>query len=285
MAIVTPFRSDNSIDYPALEKVIEHVIAEGVQNIVSLGTTGENATLSIEEKIQIVRFTIEKSGNRVPVVVGIGGNHTAEIVHQLQHFPLEDAAAVLSVSPYYNKPSAEGLYRHYKAIAEASPKPVVLYNVPGRTGRSIPVSTVVRLANDFENIAGLKDASGDILYCMELVSRKPEDFTVVSGDDFLAMPQIACGAEGVISVAANLFAEEVGDMVRHALNQNFQEARKIHYKLLPAVHSMFIENNPAGVKAFLSLSGLIEENLRLPLVPVQETLKKQIASQLKTIRH
>jgi len=173
VAIVTPFRSDNSIDYPALEKVIEHVITEGVQNIVSLGTTGENATLSIEEKIQIVRFTIEKTDNRVPVVVGIGGNHTAEIVHQLQHFPLEDAAAVLSVSPYYNKPSAEGLYRHYKAIAEASPKPVVLYNVPGRTGRSIPVSTVVRLANDFENIAGLKDASGDILYCMELVSRKP----------------------------------------------------------------------------------------------------------------
>ncbi len=278
VALVTPFQGDGSVDYAALERVIDHVIEGGVQNVVTLGTTGETPTLSHEEKISIVRFTVEKTRKRVPVIVGIGGNNTKEIVHLLESYPMEGIEAILSVSPYYSKPSEEGLYQHYKTIAGAAPRPVILYNVPGRTGRNIPANVVLRLARDFENIVAVKEASGDMLQCMEIIRNKPDNFTVVSGDDMLTLSQIACGMEGVISVAGNFYAKEMADMVRHALEQRFEEARHIHYRLLPAFHYMFAENNPAGVKAFMARAALIEESLRLPVVPVSERLGGQISA-------
>ncbi|HLR38195.1 MAG TPA: 4-hydroxy-tetrahydrodipicolinate synthase [Chitinophagaceae bacterium] len=276
VAIITPFQENGSIDFSALERMINHVIEGGVQNIVTLGTTGEVPTLSIDEKKEIIRFTIKKVNKRVPVIAGIGGNNTKEIVYQLNSFPLEDVAAILSVAPYYSKPSPEGLYQHYKAVSKASPKPVILYNVPGRTAITIPAEIVLRLARDFENIVGVKDATGDLALGMDIIRQKPEDFTVVSGDDLLTMPQISIGMEGVISVAANIYPEEISELVRLTRKQNFAEARKIQYKLLPAMKYMFKENSPAGVKAFLETAGLIQEQLRLPVVPVSKDLKENI---------
>ena len=276
VAIITPFQENGSIDFSALERMINHVIEGGVQNIVTLGTTGEVPTLSIDEKKEIIRFTIKKVNKRVPVIAGIGGNNTKEIVYQLNSFPLEDVAAILSVAPYYSKPSPEGLYQHYKAVSKASPKPVILYNVPGRTAITIPAEIVLRLARDFENIVGVKDATGDLALGMDIIRQKPEDFTVVSGDDLLTMPQISIGMEGVISVAANIYPEEISELVRLTRQQNFAEARKIQYKLLPAMKYMFKENSPAGVKAFLETAGLIQEQLRLPVVPVSKDLKENI---------
>src|SRR6202522_1704350 len=217
VALITPFQSDTSVDYAALAKVIDHVISGGVEYVVTLGTTGETPTLSKEEKKQIAEFTFEKVAGRVPVVVGIGGSNTAEIVHELGSFPLEKAVAVLSASPYYSKPSQEGLFQHYKALASASPKPLILYNVPGRTGRNVNAATTIRLAREVKNIAGIKEASGDMAQCMEILRDKPDEFLVVSGDDALALPQIACGMDGVISVAANAFPAACSDMVRLSL--------------------------------------------------------------------
>lgn len=281
VALVTPFLQDGSIDYTALEKVINHVIDGGVQNIVTLGTTGETATLSRKEKEDLICFTLEKVQKRVPVIVGIGGNNTRELIDQLQTFPLKEAAAVLSVSPYYSKPSSEGLYQHYKALAEVSSKPIILYNVPSRTGRNIPASVILRLANDFENIVGLKEAADDMMQCMSVLKDKPADFTVVSGTDALTLPQIACGMEGCISVAGNWYAGEMTEMVRLALSRQFREARELHYKLMPAIEYMFAENNPAGIKSFLAAGGLIEENLRLPIVPVSPALREKIIQLVK----
>ncbi|HEV2355095.1 MAG TPA: 4-hydroxy-tetrahydrodipicolinate synthase [Puia sp.] len=273
VALVTPFRSDNSVDFNALEKVIQHVLSGGVEYVVTLGTTGETPTLSKDEKRQIATFTIEKVAGRVPVVVGIGGNNTAELVRELADFPLGKAAAVLSASPYYSKPSQEGLFQHYKALAAASPKPLILYNVPGRTGRNLTAATTIRLAKEVKNIAGIKEASGDMAQCMEILRDKPEPFLVVSGDDALAMPQIACGMDGVISVAANAFPKEFSDMVRAALKGDFKTAKAINDPLIAAYEIMFAENNPAGVKAAMAQQQLIGDYLRLPVVPLSEALQ------------
>jgi 4-hydroxy-tetrahydrodipicolinate synthase len=273
VALITAFQSDTSVDYPALEKVIDHVIAGGVEYVVTLGTTGETPTLSKEEKKQIALFTYEKVGGRVPVVVGIGGNNTAEVLHELESFPLEKAVAVLSASPSYSKPSQEGLFQHYKALAEASPKPLILYNVPGRTGRNLSAGTTIRLARQVKNIAGIKEASGDMSQCMEILRDKPGEFLVVSGDDALAMPQIACGMEGVISVAANAFPKEFSQMVRLALKEDFKAAKIVNDRLISAYELMFGENNPAGVKGAVAEMGLIGNYLRLPVVPLSEGLQ------------
>lgn len=271
--MITPFRPDTSVDYAALEKVIHHVISGGVEYIVTLGTTGETPTLSKEEKRDIALYTIEKVAGRVPVVVGIGGNNTAELVRELGQFPLEKAAAVLSASPYYSKPSQEGLFQHYKALAAASPKPLLLYNVPGRTGRNLTAATTIRLAREVKNIAGIKEASGDMAQCMEILRDKPDPFLVVSGDDALAMPQIACGMEGVISVAANAFPKAFSDMVRSALNGDFRGAKALNDCLIAGYEIMFAENNPAGVKGAMAELGLIGNYLRLPVVPLSEGLQ------------
>jgi 4-hydroxy-tetrahydrodipicolinate synthase len=281
VALVTPFKSNSDVDLEALGRVIDFVIKGGVEYVVTLGTTGETPTLSKEEKIAIVQYTYEKVGARVPVVVGASGNNTAELVKELDILPLNKAVAVLSASPYYNKPSQEGLFQHYKAIAKASPKPVLLYNVPGRTGRNLSASTTIRLAREVENIAGIKEASGDMAQCMQILRDKPENFLVVSGDDALTLPQIACGMEGVISVAANALPRLFTDMVRASLKGDFRSAKKLNDQLIEAYDHMFIENNPAGVKAFLTELGLIENNLRLPMVPLGEEIYAKVKRYLE----
>jgi 4-hydroxy-tetrahydrodipicolinate synthase len=276
VALVTPFKSNGDVDFDALGRVIESVLKGGVEYLVTLGTTGETPTLSREEKRDIILYTIEKSKLRAPVVVGIGGNNTRELVEDLEQFPLEDAIAVLSASPYYSKPSQQGIFEHYQVLAKESPRPILLYNVPGRTGRNINAQTTLRLAHEVDNIAGIKEAGGDMAQCMQILRDKPQDFLVVSGDDALAMPQIACGMDGVISVAANAFPKLFSEMVRLSLQGDFHGAKKINDGLIDAYDIMFAENNPAGVKAFLAEDGLIENNLRLPLVPLSKELHKRL---------
>jgi len=280
VAIITPFDKKEAVDYAALGKLIHYIINGGAEYIVTLGTTGETPVLSKEEKLEIIRFTMEEVNQRVPVVVGIGGNDTRSVVSDLELYPLEGAVAVLSASPYYNKPSQEGLYEHYRTIAAASPKPIILYNVPGRTGRNMTARTTIRLASEVDNIAGIKEASGDMGQCMEILRDRPADFLVVSGDDALALPQMACGMDGVISVAANSFPRQFSDMVRRCLQGEYAEAKKINDTLIDAYQLMFEENNPAGVKAFLHEQGLIENIVRLPVVPLSGMLQQEVKKYL-----
>jgi 4-hydroxy-tetrahydrodipicolinate synthase len=280
--LITPFQNDLSIDFPALEQTINFVINNGVESIVTLGTTAETPTLSSKEKIDILQFTYEIVKNRVPIVVGIGGNDTAGIIKDLQSFPLDKATAILSASPYYSKPSQEGLFLHYKALATASPRPIILYNVPGRTGRNLEAATTIRLAKEVPNIAGIKEATDDMNQCMQILRDRPADFLVLSGDDELILPQIACGMDGIISVAANAFPKDFPHMIRLCLKGDFEAARTIHYKLLDAYAYLFEENNPAGVKAFMYEQGLIQNVLRLPVCPVSSGLHTKIKNYLSS---
>lgn len=281
VAIVTPFKDDESVDFDALGKLIDFLVEGKVEYIVSLGTTGESPVLDKSEKKDVVAFTFEKVNGRIPVVVGIGGNHTREVTASLQSFPLDKAAAVLSVAPYYNKPSQEGLFLHYKEVAAASPRQVIMYNVPGRTGRNMEVSTTLRLAHEVPNIAGIKEAGNSVPQCMQILRDRPADFLVVSGDDDLVLPELAAGIDGVISVAANCFPQAFSDMVRAGLAQDFTRARQLNDPLMQAYHLLFAENNPAGVKAFLAEMGLIRNVLRLPLVPLSEPVLQQVKVYLK----
>jgi 4-hydroxy-tetrahydrodipicolinate synthase len=283
VALITPFKKDGSVDYESLQRLINFVIDGGVQYVVTLGTTGETPTLTHEEKLEIIEHCFSTVASRVPVVIGIGGNDTKSILKDLEVFPIEKAIAILSTSPYYNKPSQEGIYQHYKAIATATTKPVILYNVPGRTGSNISASTTIRLANDFENICGIKEASGNIVQCLEILREKPQEFLVVSGDDNLAMAQIACGMRGVISVAANCFPKDFSSMINAALEDDFRTARSLNYKLLKGYELLFAENNPAGVKAFLTEMGIIENYLRLPLVPLSADIHDKIKQYITTL--
>jgi 4-hydroxy-tetrahydrodipicolinate synthase len=283
VALVTPFKQNMEIDFPALERVINYVIDNGAEYVVTLGTTGETPTLSKEEKIELILFTYQVVADRVPVVVGIGGNNTLSLIKDLETFPLHKAAAVLSASPYYNKPSQEGIYQHYKALAEVSPKPIILYNVPGRTGRNMSAQTTLRLAHDFKNIIGIKEASGDLTQAMQILKDKPADFLVLSGDDNLALPQMACGMDGIISVIANCMPKQFAEMVRLSLQNNFAAAKLLNDQMLEAYDLLFAENNPAGVKAFLAELGLIENNLRLPVVPLSEGLHAAVAKYLQRL--
>jgi 4-hydroxy-tetrahydrodipicolinate synthase len=276
VALVTPFHENGDVDYDALTRIIDFVINGKVEYIVTLGTTGETPTLNSAEKRDIVKFTYNAVNGRVPVVAGIGGNNTRELIHELETFPLDGSVAVLSASPYYSKPSQEGIYQHYKALASASPKPILLYNVPGRTSKNIDADTIIRLAHEVENIAGIKEAGGDFAQCVKILRDTPEDFLIVSGDDALALPQMACGMQGVISVAANAFPQQFSDMIRRCLQYDFRKAKSINDKLANAYELMFAENNPAGVKAFMAEKGLIQNYLRLPVVPVSETLQNRI---------
>ena len=276
VALITPFKKNFDIDYDALEKVIDYIINNGVNYIVSLGTTGEASTVSNDEKVDIINFTFEKTANRVPVVVGIGGNNTAGLIRSLDLFSLGKAAAVLTSSPHYNKPSQEGIFQHYKKFSEASPKPVIIYNVPARTSSNISAETAIRLANECENINGIKEASGNMSQCMHILKNRPADFLVVSGDDQLTLPLIACGMDGVISVAANYCPKDFSTMVDDALQENFHAAQELHYKLFEANELLSVENNPAGVKAFLSEMGMIENVLRLPLVPLSPSFYEKV---------
>jgi 4-hydroxy-tetrahydrodipicolinate synthase len=281
VALVTPFKSNYEVDFDALDNVIDFVIRGGVEYLVTLGTTGETPTLDRHEKIAIANFTFEKVNGRVPVVIGIGGNNTTELVRDLETFPLEKSVAVLSASPYYSKPSQEGLFKHYKTLAEASSKPLLLYNVPGRTGRNVNGSTTIKLAREVENVQGIKEASGDMSQCMQILRDRPADFLVVSGDDNLALPQIACGMDGVISVAANCLPGNFSEMVRLCLAGNFKGAKQINDMMIEAYELLFAENNPAGVKAFLAELKLINNHLRLPLVPLSDGLHAKVRAYLE----
>lgn len=282
VAIVTPFKKDLSVDFISLGKVIDHIISGGVNYIVTLGTTGETPVLSKEEKKEIIQFTVNHVNGRVPIVVGVGGNDTMSVVKDLKELPLENAVAILSAAPYYNKPSQEGLYQHYKMIAEHSPKPVILYNVPGRTGRNMEPATTLRLAREVGNIMGIKEAGNSIVQCMEILKERPEGFLVLSGDDDLIFPQMACGMDGVISVAANAYPKLFSDMIRFCQQQDFKSAKPINDKLMNAYRLMFVENNPAGVKAFLYEMNLIENELRLPLVTLSHKYHQEVKDYVAT---
>lgn len=281
VAIITPFTKSLDVDYDSLGKLIDFNLNNGVNYVVTLGTTGETPVLSKEEKNEIILFTYDHVKDRVPVVVGAGGNDTASLVKELEYLPLKKATAVLSASPYYNKPSQEGIYQHYKHVSDASPVPVILYNVPGRTGRNMEASTTLKLAG-LKNIAGIKEASGDMAQCMEILKHRPKEFLIVSGDDALALPQLACGMDGVISVAANCFPKDFSTMVNLCLQGDFKKAKEINDKLLEAYVLLFNENNPAGVKAFLHQMNIVENTLRLPGLQVTDKSYNAIQEYLKS---
>lgn len=284
VALVTPFKEDKSIDFAALETLINFVIEGGVQYVVTLGTTGETPTLSREEKLDVIQATFSAVAARVPVVIGIGGNNTQSLIKDIETFPVEKAVAILSASPYYNKPSQEGIFQHYKALASVTTKPILLYNVPGRTGSNITAATTIRLANEVSNIAGTKEASGNMAQCMQILRDKPQEFMVVSGDDNLALAQIACGMDGVISVAANCFPKDFSLLVQAALKNDFATARSYNNRLLQGFDLLFAENNPAGVKAVLSELSIIQNHLRLPVVPLSAPIHEQVKAYLQTLK-
>lgn len=281
--MVTPFKADGSIDHSGLKKIIDHIISGGVEYIVSLGTTGEAATLSSDEKKEIWDITAEHTAGRVPLIAGIGGNNTAEVVKDLKKFDNKAYQAVLSVSPYYSKPTQEGIYQHYKAISEASELPVLLYNVPGRTGMNISADTTLRLANDFKNIFGIKEASGNFDQFNIIIRDKPEDFLVISGDDAIALPLISAGAVGVISVVGNALPGILSTMVRMCLDGKFIEAQPLHYSLIEFTSLCFAEGNPGGVKAALKLLDICGDALRLPLVNVSIETALKIQKELQNL--
>lgn len=276
VALVTPFKSDKTVDYEGLERMVEYVVSGNADYIVVLGTTGETPALFPEEKQKIRETIIKKNANRVPLILGVGGNNTQAVVNELKTGDFNGFSAILSVVPYYNKPSQEGLFEHYKAISEASPLPVVLYNVPGRTGVNMSASTTLSLARDFKNIIGIKEASGNFAQIEEIIKNKPEEFEVISGDDSITYPLMTLGAVGVISVIGNAFPMEFGRMVRLCLQGKFQEALPIHWRFNELFNLLFVDGNPAGVKCTLNALGLIENVLRLPLVPTRMSTNEKI---------
>ena len=280
VALVTPFKKDQSIDFAALENLIEIQIKGGVNYIVTLGTTGESVTLSEKEKIEVFNFTVEKVNGRLPIVIGIGGNNTASVMEAFGKFDLTKVVAILSVTPYYNKPTQEGFFQHYTALADAAPKPIILYNVPGRTGRNMTAATSLRLAAH-PNIAGIKEAGPELSQTIDLLKDRPKDFLVVSGDDEMVMAQIACGMDGVISVAANAFPKPFSDMIRYSMAGDFSMAKRLNDLMVEGYSYMYEENNPAGIKAYLFEQGVIENVLRLPLVPASEPLQAKIHKYLQ----
>lgn len=276
VALVTPFNDDKSVDYNSLEKLVEHVIAGGVEFLVVLGTTGESATLSKQEKNEVLDFVVKVNKSRLPIVAGFGGNNTAEVVASIKARNFDGIDAILSVTPYYNKPTQAGLYEHYKAISEASPVDIILYNVPGRTSMNMTAETTLRLANDFDNIIAVKEASGNFSQIMQIIKNKPADFMVLSGDDAITLPLISVGGEGVISVVGQAIPKDFSEMVRFANGKDFENSLKLHYKNLDFTNALYDEGNPGGIKAALSIMGIIKNNFRLPLVPVSEKNYKKL---------
>ena len=283
VAIVTPFQQSGAIDLIALEKLVEHQINGGIDYLVVLGTTGEGSTLSKEEKKQVFSAVNQFTKGRIILVAGIGGNDTQGVIDSFSSYDLTGYSAILSVSPYYNKPNNEGLYQHYKAISAASPLPIIMYNVPGRTGMNVNAATTLRIARDCKNIIATKEASGKMEQIMQIIKDKPVGFEVISGDDGITLPLIACGAIGVISVLANAYPRQLSTMVKFCLEDNFAGARPIHEKLMPIIHSLFAEGNPSGIKAYLSEMGIVDECFRLPVVGVGDQLKNEIKTLMQEL--
>lgn len=284
VALVTPFKEDKSIDIDALDRLLDSLVEAEVNYIVILATTGETPTLFPEEK-QLIKDRVRmRIGNRIPLVIGVGGNHTQAVAEELMNGDFDNFKAILSVVPYYNKPSQEGIYQHYKTLAEISPLPLILYNVPGRTGVNMSAETTLRLAHDFENITGIKEASGNFVQIEEIIKRKPERFQVISGDDGITYPLMTLGAVGLISVIGNAFPKELGRMVRLCLEHRFDEALRIHFKFTELFNLMFVDGNPAGVKCALNALGMIANELRLPLVPTRISTNEKIHALIAELR-
>lgn len=283
VAIVTPFKTDSSIDFAALGRVIDHVIKGGISYIVVMGTTGESVTITKDEKQAVFSYVRESVDKRVPIIAGIGGNNTQEVVNNIRHTDLTEFEAILSVVPYYNKPNQRGITQHFKAIATCSPVPVIMYNVPGRTSCNISADTCLQLAHECENITGIKEASGDLNQIMKIVKGKPENFNVISGDDLLTIPVIAAGGNGVISVLANAFPAQTSELVNNALKNNFKSARDVQFRFLEMTELLFTEGNPSGIKAILNAMNLCQNILRLPLVPVTRTTYSRIQKAIEEV--
>ncbi|TCN59725.1 4-hydroxy-tetrahydrodipicolinate synthase [Flavobacterium circumlabens] len=272
VALVTPFKKDFSIDFEALQRIVNFSIDGGVEYLVVMGTTAENATLTQAEKELVINAVIDFNKGRLPLVLGVGGNNTIQVVEELKTRDFSAFDAILSVSPYYNKPTQEGIYQHFKAVAEASPLPVILYNVPGRTSSNMLPSTVVRLANDFKNVVAIKEAAGDIVQAFQLIKNTPKDFLVISGDDMIALPIVLAGGAGVISVIGQGFPKEFSEMIRLGLNRKVNEAFKTQYFLSDCIDMIFEQGNPAGIKQVFKALGIAENTVRLPLVSVDDSL-------------
>ncbi len=284
VALVTPFKKDFSVDVDSLKKIVNYQIDNGINYLVILGTTAENATLDQDEKELVIQTVIDANNGRLPLVLGVGGNNTRKVVIELETRDLSPFVAVLSVSPYYNKPTQEGIYQHFKAIANASPIPVILYNVPGRTSSNMLPATVIRLANDFKNVVAIKEAAGDIVQAMKLIENKPNGFHVISGDDMITLPMVLAGGSGVISVIGEGFPKEFSEMVRLGLERKVDEAYKLHYLLADSIDMIFEQGNPAGVKEIHKSLGLSENTVRLPLVNVNEDLANRLNNFVKKIK-
>tara|TARA_R110002050_G_scaffold300556_2_gene470494 strand:- start:106 stop:981 length:876 start_codon:yes stop_codon:yes gene_type:complete len=276
VALITPFKSDFSVDVEGLKNVVDFNIENGIDYLVVLGTTAESATLSKEEKQHVIDTVIAANNNRVPLVLGIGGNNTQEVINEMQTRDLSAFTAILSVSPFYNKPTQEGIYQHFAAIAKSAPLPIILYNVPGRTASNMLPETVIRLATDFDNIVAIKEAAGDIVQAMKLIAGCPKDFLVISGDDMITLPMVLAGGAGVISVIGEGFPKEFSKMVKLGLERKVDEAYEIHYKLAPSIDYIFAEGNPAGIKAIFKKLGVCGDTVKLPLVSVGDGLRSKI---------
>jgi len=283
VAIITPFKKSGAIDFESFEKIINHTIFGGVGFIVVLGTTGEASTLSKQEKKALIEFAVRAIDQRAPLVVGVGGNNTSDVVLTLHGTPFRGVDGILSVCPYYSKPQQEGIYQHFKIISEASPVPVILYTVPGRTSSNIAASTTLRLARDCKNIIGIKEASGNFDQIYQVIKNRPENFLVLSGDDALTLPIIAAGGDGVISVTANAYPDKFSEMVNRALAGDFIRARELHYDLIDFTNALFLDGSPAGIKSALEMKGLCGNYLRLPLVPVNKEVRAQIEKLMKAL--
>ena len=278
VALITPFKEDLSVDVAGLKNVVNFQIENGIDYLVVLGTTGESATLTKADKQLVIDTVVETNNGKLPLVLGIGGNNTVEVVDEIKTRDLSAFTAVLSVSPWYNKPTQEGIYQHFAAIAKASPKPIILYNVPGRTASNMLPETVKRLATEFKNIVAVKEAAGDIVQAMRLVRDCPADFLVISGDDMIALPTILAGGKGVISVIGQGLPKDFSDMVNFALKNNAEEAYKLHYKIMPSIDLIFAEGNPAGIKNVFKQLDICGETLRLPLVKTSSSLDEGISN-------
>ena len=276
VALVTPFRKEGEVDFNALQKLVEFQIENGVNYLVVQGTTGESVTLTDEEKVSVLEYIIDVAKNRVPIVLGVGGNNTSNVVQQIKKFNSYRLDAYLSVSPYYNKPSQAGIVAHYGQIAQATDKPIILYNVPGRTGSNITAETTLTLANTYANIIAVKEASGNLEQIMEIIKNKPSDFLVISGDDALTLPHMACGGDGVISVVANAFPKRFSSMVDFALKGDLEKAKPLHYELFPIIQQLFADGNPGGIKYVLKLISIGEDHMRLPLVNINDEVAKKL---------
>jgi 4-hydroxy-tetrahydrodipicolinate synthase len=276
VALVTPFKKDFSVDVEALARIVNYQIDNGINYLVVLGTTAENATLTQEEKELVINTVVATNKGRLPLVLGVGGNNTHKIIEELQTRNFSDFVAILSVSPYYNKPTQEGIYQHFKAIANASPVPVILYNVPGRTGSNMLPSTVLRLANEFKNVVAIKEAAGDIVQAMSIIKDKPKDFHVISGDDMIALPMVLAGGSGVISVIGQGFPKQFSDLIQFGLDRKVDEAFELHYKLADSIDMIFEQGNPGGIKEVLKSLGISDNCMRLPLVNVNSDLANRI---------